>query len=269
MSDNTEQTQQTSGVEQAPSYILTSPSVAKLQASLALAQGEIKNALKDTDNPFYRSKYADLAGVWDACRAPLAKNGLSVIQVSMFEDNKVGVITRLAHSSGEWIEGKLLLPLAKQDAQGYGSAITYARRYSLASIVGVATEDDDGNGASGKQVEDRQAPPPRQQQRQQEAPQPQAPPKDETATLVAELRAKVVSILDPGNEQQASNLRSFWLAFFNETDARKLPRDPKAYVDGYKILAQVLPVQDQENMPMSELAALVHEAIKNLTGATS
>lgn len=128
---------------------MQSESIAKLAESLSKAQGKIKGAAKYTVNPFFKSKYADLASVWEACRDQLSAHGLSVFQTTDDGPQGVTVITTLAHSSGEWVRGKLTLKPVKEDPQGVGSAITYARRYALAAIVGVAPEDDDGNAASG------------------------------------------------------------------------------------------------------------------------
>jgi hypothetical protein len=127
-----------------------SESIAGLAAALAKAQGSMKGALKDSANPFFKSKYADLASVVEAIRAAFSANGLSYIQtVEPSDKDEVRVETTLLHSSGEWIScGVLSLPVSKIDAQGYGSALTYARRYSLSAAVGVAPEDDDGNAAS-------------------------------------------------------------------------------------------------------------------------
>ena len=127
-----------------------SDSIKELATALAKAQGEIKGAAKDSANPFFKSKYADLASVVEAIRAAFSKHGLSYIQqVSESEKNEVRVETVLLHASGEWIQcGVLALPVSKADAQGYGSALTYARRYSLSAAVGVAPEDDDGNAAT-------------------------------------------------------------------------------------------------------------------------
>jgi NAD-specific glutamate dehydrogenase len=118
--------------------------------ALAKAQGDIESAQKDSANPFFKSKYADLASVWDACRAPLAKNGLAVIQFPRADGNVVTVETRLVHSSGQWIEGELTAVAKDDGPQSIGSIVTYLRRYSLQSIVGVAPEDDDGNAAQGQ-----------------------------------------------------------------------------------------------------------------------
>ncbi len=128
-----------------------SDSIKELATALAKAQGKIKGAVKDADNPFFKSKYADLGSVVDAIRAEFSGNGLSYTQhVSESEKNEVRVETILMHASGEWMScGVLALPVSKADAQGYGSALTYARRYSLSAAVGVAPEDDDGNAAVG------------------------------------------------------------------------------------------------------------------------
>ena len=125
-----------------------SDSIAALAAALAKAQGAMKGAVKDSANPFFKSKYADLASVVEAIRAAFSANGLSYIQTVEPHPDEVRVETTILHSSGEWIScGYLSLPVSKADAQGFGSALTYARRYSLSAAVGVAPEDDDGNAA--------------------------------------------------------------------------------------------------------------------------
>lgn len=129
-----------------------SESIGNLAKALTAVQSNLTPAKKDSQNPFFKSQYADLNSVWDSCRSLLAQNGLSVIQGnSVGVDNTVIVETILAHESGEWIQSELCLPLAKHDPQGVGSAVTYGRRYGLAAIVGiVADADDDGNAASNK-----------------------------------------------------------------------------------------------------------------------
>ena len=126
-----------------------SEQINELSAALAKAQGQIQGAKKTSDNPFFKSKYADLSEVWDVCRKPLSDNGLSIVQMPEVTDTgEIVLFTQICHSSGQWIRGKYPIRPTKQDPQGYGSAITYARRYSLAPAVGVAQEDDDGNAAS-------------------------------------------------------------------------------------------------------------------------
>lgn len=127
----------------------TSDSIAALAAALAKAQAVMAGATRDKTNPAYRSRYADLASVWEACREALTSNGVAVVQMTRISaEQEVVVETRLMHSSGEWAEGELAVPVVKKDAQGFGSALTYARRYALAAAVGVAPEDDDGNAAA-------------------------------------------------------------------------------------------------------------------------
>ena len=131
--------------------IETSPETARLDAALAKAQGEIEAASKDKTNPAFRSRYADLTAVWGACRPALAKHGISLTQWPVHsEDGRLHIVTRIAHA-GEWIKAHFSLPVTKQDPQGYGSATTYAKRFTLAAALGVvADEDDDGNQASGR-----------------------------------------------------------------------------------------------------------------------
>lgn len=128
-----------------------SEQINELAKALAKAQGEIKGAKKSSDNPFFKSKYADLSEVWEACRDALSKNDVAVTQIPTVTSEGVFVLeTMLLHSSGQWIRGVYPITPTKNDPQGVGSAITYARRYALAAMVGVAQEDDDGNAASNK-----------------------------------------------------------------------------------------------------------------------
>ena len=132
----------------------TSIEIGELAGALAKAQGKITGALKDSANPFFKSKYADLASVWDACREHLSANGLAVIQTTDADEHGITVVTTLAHSSGQWIRGRLTMHPKDGSPQAYGSCLTYARRYALAAIVGVAQVDDDANAASGKALKD-------------------------------------------------------------------------------------------------------------------
>jgi ERF superfamily len=123
-----------------------SPTIGKLAEALAKAQAEMEGAAKDALNPHFRSKYADLASIRDACR-PLAKFGLAHLQPTRAEGPHVTVTTILIHSSGEWISEDLTLTAVANTPQAVGSAITYGRRYGLAAMVGIAPEDDDGEAA--------------------------------------------------------------------------------------------------------------------------
>lgn len=128
----------------------SSVAINELATALSKAQGEITGALKDSANPFFKSKYADLASCWDACRTPLSKNGLALTQFPTTQEGATYLVTTLLHTSGQWMRSALIVQPKDDTPQGMGSALTYARRYALTAIVGVAQVDDDGNAASGR-----------------------------------------------------------------------------------------------------------------------
>ena len=128
----------------------TSDTIADLAAALAAAQGEIENAVKNSANPHFRSKYADLAEIINTVRPVFARHGLAVVQSPSYDGGIASVTTMLTHKSGQWIRDTASAPASKLDSQGIGSATTYLRRYSLAAFSGIAQEDDDGNAASRK-----------------------------------------------------------------------------------------------------------------------
>lgn len=133
-----------------------SETINELAAALSKAQAELRNPAFDSTNPHFKSKFASLAGVRDTITPVLVKHGLSVSQLATNDhEGRPCVETMLMHSSGQWISSTLAVPVAKADAHGAGSAITYARRYSLMAIVNVVgDEDDDGNQAvHGRQQE--------------------------------------------------------------------------------------------------------------------
>ena len=120
----------------------------ELFTALAAAQAEMDSASKDSANPFFKSKYADLASVMGAVKPALAKHGLAFIQISHIAEAAAIIETVIVHASGEQFScGMVSVPVSKHDAHGYGSAMTYARRQSLKAAFGVSEEDDDGNAA--------------------------------------------------------------------------------------------------------------------------
>lgn len=119
-----------------------------ISAALAKAQAKMGRALKDSQNPAFKSKYADLASVMDACLPALNEAGIAVIQPFYQDEFGRYVKTILVHESGETFECAVPLIVGKNDMQGLGSAITYARRYGLMSMAGIAPDDDDGNAAA-------------------------------------------------------------------------------------------------------------------------
>jgi hypothetical protein len=132
-----------------------SETIGALAKALSAAQSTMKSASKDSVNPFFKSRYADFQSIWEAAREPITKNGLAIVQsVSVKEGGGSVLTTFLLHSSGEWISGEYPIQPVKSDPQSFGSAVTYAKRYSLAAIVGIVAgeEDDDGNAASRSPV---------------------------------------------------------------------------------------------------------------------
>lgn len=124
----------------------------QISAAFVKAKKAFSPALKTSTNPAFRSKYADLGACLDAVNDALLDNGIAVAQETTEDQTGVTVETVFVHESGETMRfGKLHVPAAKQDPQGYGSALTYARRYSLMAACGIAPEDDDGNAASQPQ----------------------------------------------------------------------------------------------------------------------
>ena len=132
-----------------PDDMTQSESIAELVAALVAARADMAPVVKDAVNPHFKSRYASLDAIIDATAPALAKHGLAIIQAPWEIETGAVLITTLAHKSGEWTRGIQLLRPTKNDPQGIGSAMTYARRYGWQSIIGVAAdEDDDGNSAS-------------------------------------------------------------------------------------------------------------------------
>lgn len=133
-----------------------SESITNLANALALFQGEVSNPINTATNPFFKSKYAPLNDVLSLVRPILSKNGLSIVQAPSGDGENVIVTTTLLHNSGEWIEfAPLVLKADKATAQGAGSAITYARRYAISSILGISSEDDDDGNHAETNVKDK------------------------------------------------------------------------------------------------------------------
>lgn len=137
----------------------TSETTNKFWPAFLSAQKLITFAVKDSKNPHFNSRYADLGSVIDSVKPALNENGIAIIQsIGTFTSGVMEFTTRLVHECGEWIEETMQIPLTKSDAQGVGSATTYARRYQLASLTGLYQDDDDGNAASGNKSAPRSEP---------------------------------------------------------------------------------------------------------------
>ena len=130
-----------------------SESITDLAKALLNVQRTVQPMAKDAENPFTKSWYASLKSVMDACRDALIENGIWLCQypVPAEQPNSLGLVTKLTHAeSGQWQSSLAVVPLPKADPQGMGSAITYARRYALTAMLGMVTEDDDGEGAGSQ-----------------------------------------------------------------------------------------------------------------------
>lgn len=126
-----------------------SESISKLAPALIALQAELGPVAKTSENPFFKSHYADLTAIWQTAQPALTKHGFAIVQVgSPSEAGTIALETMLIHTSGEWISGEITLPVGKLDPQGAGSAISYARRYGLSAILSIVAEDDDGEAAA-------------------------------------------------------------------------------------------------------------------------
>jgi hypothetical protein len=126
----------------------TSDSIKQIAPALLTAQRNITFAAKNAKNPHYKSHYADLPAVIDAVKDSLNDSGIVFVQsATPSEDGRLHLVTRMIHQSGEWIEDVAVCAMPKHDAQGFGSAMTYLRRYSLAAFCGLYQSDDDGEAA--------------------------------------------------------------------------------------------------------------------------
>ncbi len=141
-----EMTEQNSGMLEVNGVKMSVP-CDKLLEALSKMQGMLDNAKKESKNPYFKSKYADLANCIDTAKKPMAECGLSLTQHCSFKNNQVQCVTILGHTSGQLIASTLNVPVAKMDAQGIGSAITYARRYSMTAVIGLTQKDDDGESS--------------------------------------------------------------------------------------------------------------------------
>jgi len=147
-----------------------SENIAELAAALAKAQTEIGTVQKDQDNPYFKSKFASLATVWEAVRPVLSKNNLSVVQMPSHDESGYFVETQLMHSSGQWVRARTYMKPAKEDPQGIGSLISYARRYALQAMVMACPDDDDGEAAMGRTNKPAESPKPAVKAKPAEAP---------------------------------------------------------------------------------------------------
>jgi len=135
---------------------LQSEKINELACALCHAQGMMESAVKDSTNPFFKSKYADLTSVWAVAKGPLHSNGLAVAQQFIYEGATTILVTTLTHSSGQWMRSFLPIIVTKDDVQGMGAGITYMRRYALTSMLGITQDDDDAESAVIHKISEKQ-----------------------------------------------------------------------------------------------------------------
>lgn len=251
----------------------TSATLGKLAAALARVQGQLGHVAKDktVKTEKYKYTYADLASCIDAVRAPLAANEIAVVQVPSADGVKVTVTTMIMHSSGEWVSGELTLSAAKADPQSIGSAISYGRRYGLSAMLGLATEDDDG------QVASQPAP---ARQAQQQAPR-QAAPSTRTqpaAELTPEYKEELRGYFDClDNETQRAFRGTFkvkepeQVSVMDYPEVRrrlrsKLGLASKQHLDGLRLAQQTLGLDDAEFLKFVAGVLDAPRTILSLTG---
>lgn len=186
-----------------PEQPCMSAEIGELASALASAQAELSPAAKNAQNPHLKNRYADIAAVYEAIRETLPKHGLSVSQIIMPHESKARVRTLLMHKSGQWLASECLMPLDRNGGpQGMGSAITYARRYSLSAIVGVVSEDDDDAEAAQPRRQQQAQPQQRREPAQPRRPEPvrqaqkpQKPQGDGQVDMVTESQVKAIVTL--------------------------------------------------------------------------
>jgi hypothetical protein len=206
----------------------TSEQIDLISTALSLAQGEMGPASKSTENPFFKSKYANLNQIWDALKIPLSKNKLSVFQDLVTTDKGISVTTRVSHASGQWIEfGPLEIPSQKKDAQGLGSAASYGRRYALSAALGVVSEDDDDGNAACSPVkthepQKKEAPKPKEILSQEMIDEHKRKEREKQPLLTVEM---IVTLTDILQEDDLSKIREKCLKLFGSTDLRYLTKE--------------------------------------------
>lgn len=218
-----------------------------LFAALAKAQKNILSSVKDQKNPFFNSDYSDLSDVWDVCRTPLADNGLCVIQLPAVQLDEMGTVvgviveTILGHEKGGSISSKLYMPAfppsrkgqpdqvvaGKPNAQSVGSAITYARRYALAAIVGVAPkgQDDDGNLSTGLPLPEKtHYTAPQRVETKPEVVQTASVPSASNDTLISEAQAKRFHAIANHHGVHEDIVKSWLLSVHGYASSKEIPR---------------------------------------------
>ena len=197
---------------------MRSESVKGIATALANFQGKMAAVKKDSINPFYKSKYASLDTIWETIRKPLSENGLSVAQAMDVDNDKSVLETTLYHTSGEWISGTQLVNPVKDDPQSLGSAISYARRYSLSAILGIVSDDDDDANTATKPGVKQEA----------KSPPVETPPSSETTMGVGGItppQTKKIHATAKEKGLPPGEARAYMQKTFNKSHTKELTKD--------------------------------------------
>jgi len=189
----------------------TSISTEKLDAALSKAQGEMKPAHLNRVNPFYKSKYADLASLRESYQVALTKHGISISQWLIHsDDHRVHIVTRMA-LAGEWIQSEFSIPVTKADAQGYGAVTTYAKRIALAAALGVVADDDDDGNTT---IQNPQSSPQSSQDSNQSPARPDISPVQTPAWRPSEAQLKRLFAISKAANWKESTVRDYMAEHF-------------------------------------------------------
>lgn len=187
--------------------------IKELVAALAKAQGKFQTAKFNKQNPHFKSKYADLSSIMDACRQPLSENGLMVMQYSEMIGEKLSLVTMIAHTSGQWIKSYLPLFPARMDSQSIGSCMTYAKRYSLSAMLGIVADEDhedDGETAVGRG-------------KHVESPKKEAAKKENEPQKISTEQLKVLRSLEAKLDDECHKSISNWMKSLNIDKLESVP----------------------------------------------
>lgn len=196
----------------------TSESIKTLAGAFVKVQSKIKEAKKSRLNPFYKSNYSDLSDIWEACRDALHENGFTILQPTNWHDGSMFVETMLLHTSGEWISGEYLITSDKPGPQAIGAAVSYSKRYALASMVGVTTEDDDAEGATDHSGGQKSVAQPTH------AAQSVFRPKTVTPGAISEAQGKRFWAIASTNGKSKEDIADYLAGQFNAKRTEEIPR---------------------------------------------
>jgi hypothetical protein len=219
-----------------------SESITALTKALNMFQGKLTAVKKDAINPFFKSKYATLDTIWETIRKPLSENGLAITQTMGVQDGKSVLETTLYHTSGEWISGTQLVNPVKDDPQSLGSAISYARRYSLSAILGIVSDEDDDANIATKPATKQESKP-----QKSVSPAVETPQKSEVK-LASEAQVKKIYASVKEKGITADQAKAYLKSTFNKLSTKEL-----TVTEASQLIADIL-AGKLNTKPLAEVA---------------